>query len=210
MPSDDVRILIVGESPLARAGLAALLAIHPELTVVGQLAADAEFTTTAPAFRADAIVWDMGWDAQRALELLVDVKDSVAPVLALVADETRAGDTLSAGARGLLLQNTDSETLAIGLTAVARGLMVLPPDLASAALPGIVHSIAAPTETLTAREQEVLSLVAEGLPNKIIAARLGISEHTVKFHVNAVMTKLGAQSRTEAVVMATRLGLIVL
>jgi DNA-binding NarL/FixJ family response regulator len=65
-------------------------------------------------------------------------------------------------------------------------------------------------EDLTPRELEVLGLLAEGLPNKAIGLRLGISEHTVKFHVNAVLGKLGAQSRTEAVVRATRLGLILL
>jgi DNA-binding NarL/FixJ family response regulator len=65
-------------------------------------------------------------------------------------------------------------------------------------------------EVLTPREQEVLQLLAEGLPNKTIADRLYISEHTVKFHVNAILSKLGAQSRTEAVVRATRLGLLLL
>jgi DNA-binding NarL/FixJ family response regulator len=65
-------------------------------------------------------------------------------------------------------------------------------------------------DALTPRELEVINLIAEGLPNKTIAGRLGISEHTVKFHVNAILTKLGAQSRTEAVVRATRMGLIAL
>jgi DNA-binding NarL/FixJ family response regulator len=65
-------------------------------------------------------------------------------------------------------------------------------------------------EALTPREQEVIQLLAEGLPNKTIADRLHISEHTVKFHVNAILSKLGAQSRTEAVVRATRLGLLLL
>jgi len=67
-----------------------------------------------------------------------------------------------------------------------------------------------PVDTLTPRESEVLHLIAEGLPNKQIAQKLSISEHTVKFHVNAILTKLGAQSRTEAVVRATRAGLIAL
>jgi DNA-binding NarL/FixJ family response regulator len=72
-------------------------------------------------------------------------------------------------------------------------------------------NVAAPSgEGLTARELEVLALVAEGLPNKLIAHRLGISDHTVKFHVNAVLAKLGAQSRTEAVVRAARRGMLVL
>ena len=67
-----------------------------------------------------------------------------------------------------------------------------------------------PVEDLTPRELEVVQLLAEGLPNKAIAKRLGVSDHTIKFHVNAILGKLGAQSRTEAVVRATRLGLIVL
>jgi two-component system nitrate/nitrite response regulator NarL len=71
-------------------------------------------------------------------------------------------------------------------------------------LPGL------PVEDLTPRELEVLQLLAEGLPNKAIGLRLSISEHTVKFHVNAILGKLGAQSRTDAVVRATRLGLIIL
>jgi DNA-binding NarL/FixJ family response regulator len=77
-------------------------------------------------------------------------------------------------------------------------------------LPRSERPAEAPAEALTPRELEVLQLLAEGLPNKTIARQLSISEHTVKFHLNAIMSKLGAQSRTEAVVRATRLGLIIL
>jgi DNA-binding NarL/FixJ family response regulator len=93
---------------------------------------------------------------------------------------------------------------------VALGLASLDPALAAALIPPQDQAPTPPAEELTPRELEVLRLVAQGLPNKAIAQRLEISEHTVKFHVNAILGKLGVQSRTEAVVHATRLGLILL
>jgi DNA-binding NarL/FixJ family response regulator len=161
-------------------------------------------------YAPDVLIWDTGWDAARALEQLAVTREAAPPILALLADAGRAADALSAGARGVLLQETDPEVLAAALAAAARGLTVLAPDLMPSPLLAPADDIVAATESLTPREVEVLSLLAEGLPNKNIASRLGISEHTVKFHVNAVMNKLGAQSRTEAVVRATRLGMIVL
>jgi DNA-binding NarL/FixJ family response regulator len=89
---------------------------------------------------------------------------------------------------------------------VQQGLVVLAPEFATAQLTLPPAASLPPGEALTPRELDVLQLLAEGLPNKTIADRLTISEHTVKFHVNALMGKLGAQSRTEAVVRAIRLG----
>ncbi len=209
MPFDDVRVLIVGESPLARAGLAALLANQTALVIVGQTAPDADLPPSLSAYQPDALVWDLGWDAQRALEALADARDIAPPILVLLADDTRAVDALNAGARGILSQNASVEWLTAALVAVARGLVVVSPQWMSAAISPTTAE-PSPADALTPRELEVLALVAEGLPNKTIAARLGISEHTVKFHINAVMGKLGAQSRTDAVVRATRLGLITL
>jgi DNA-binding NarL/FixJ family response regulator len=110
--------------------------------------------------------------------------------------------------------------LAAGLAAATHGLGVLDPPFIPAvapvtpddgtASPGGIHSSLALVEELTPRELEVLRLMAEGLPNKTIARQMEISEHTVKFHVNAILGKLGVTSRTEAVVRATRLGLILL
>jgi len=101
--------------------------------------------------------------------------------------------------------------LLAALQAVARGLAVFEPTL-SPVRPTPRASASTPTspEALTPREREVLSLLAEGLSNKAIADRLAISEHTAKFHVNAVLSKLGVQRRTEAVVRAARLGLVTL
>ena len=111
---------------------------------------------------------------------------------------------------GLLLGTLDPERLVSAMASVVRGLVVMEPELVGSIGQMDTALLEMPHEALTAREMEVLQLVAEGLPNKIIAARLNITDHTVKFHVNAIMTKLGVQSRTEAVVRATKLGLIIL
>ncbi|HZU97228.1 MAG TPA: helix-turn-helix transcriptional regulator, partial [Planctomycetota bacterium] len=126
-------------------------------------------------------------------------------VLALVADETGAARALAAGARGALLRDAGARRLAAALGACAQGLVVLDDTL-----PLVKREVPIAADTLTARELEVLQLVAQGLANKQISAQLGVSDHTAKFHVNAILAKLGARSRTEAVVRAAKLGLIVL
>lgn len=109
----------------------------------------------------------------------------------------------------MLLRDTGTAELAAAVHAL--GLKVLGPDLSTSFIPPVSEPFVYPTPSdITPREPEVLSLLAEGLPNKGIASHLGISEHTVNFHVNAILGKLGAQSRTEAVTLATRRGLIVL
>jgi two-component system nitrate/nitrite response regulator NarL len=194
------RVLIVAGDPLARAGLAALLAGQDGCTVVGQAAAD---DPNLDVYRPDVLIWDLGWDPDPAA--LPDLGEGGPPVLALLPDATDAVDAWTAGARGLLLRATDAVRLITAITAVCQGLAVL--DLALAgALP--LNRPRLPAADLTPREIEVLRLLAEGLSNKGIARRLSISDHTVKFHINAILGKLNAQSRTEAVVNAIRLGLI--
>jgi DNA-binding NarL/FixJ family response regulator len=107
-----------------------------------------------------------------------------------------------------LLRDAETEAIVAALSAAAQGLRVLVPTLADALGAGALPAGSPAIEELTVREREVLALLAQGLPNKAIAQRLAISEHTVKFHINGLMGKLGAQSRTEAVVLAMRLGLV--
>jgi DNA-binding NarL/FixJ family response regulator len=213
----DTRVLIVADDPLARTGLAALLADQPGCLVLGQVAEEADLSAALDVYRPEVVVWDLGWDPApdddsppTSMERLTEVGDAGLPVVVLISDETQALEAQMAGARGLLLRDTSAERLVAALTAVARDLVVFDPPLAAPVLGARDPSSPTPVEDLTPRELEVLGLLAEGLPNKAIARRLGISEHTVKFHVNAVLGKLGAQSRTEAVVRATRLGLILL
>jgi DNA-binding NarL/FixJ family response regulator len=206
-----LRVLIVAGDPLARAGLAALLAAQPGLAVAGQAAPGAELPAALEAYRPQALVWDLGWDAATALDALAALPEDAAPSLALLPDDTHAAAARAAGARGLLLRDASGDTLAAALLGIVQGLVVLDPALAGVVPEGRPPGQPpAPAADLTPRELEVLRLLAEGLPNKAIAAHLGISEHTVKFHVNSILGKLGAQSRTEAVARATRLGLVLL
>jgi DNA-binding NarL/FixJ family response regulator len=207
-----LRVLVVAGNPLARAGLAGLLASDPTFAVVGQVALEDSLESAIDVHRPDVIVCDLGYDAPRAAERLHDAADGPA-VLALVSDSAAAAEAapalFGAGVRGVLAQDTDGEALAAALRAIGRGLTVFGPEIALALLPRAAASAEAGSNVgFTPREREVLSLVAEGLPNKQIARQLHISEHTVKFHINALLTKLGAASRTEAVVRASRLGLI--
>jgi len=212
MPSieGDLRVLIVADDPLARAGLAALLADQPGLAVVGQAAGRADLASELEVYRPDVVLWDLGWNVVPALERLADLMEVGPPVVALLPDSSHAAEAWSAGARGLLLRDAGVSALLAGLRAAHEGLMVIAPEISAAVPRARGHEPVSLAEELTPREREVLKLLAEGLPNKSIAKRLGISEHTVKFHVNAIMGKLGAQSRTEAVIIATHLGLVLL
>jgi two-component system, NarL family, nitrate/nitrite response regulator NarL len=151
-------------------------------------------------------VWDAGASAA-SFERLVETPAASLRVLAVLADESQALEALGAGARGVVLRDVGASRLVAAVRAVAEGLMVLDAGAAESVLRPRPPASAA-VEPLTPREQEVLQLLAQGLPNKLIAARLGISDHTVKFHVNAILGKLGAQSRTEALAQAARLGLV--
>ena len=204
----DLRVLVVARDHLARAGLAALLEEQTGCTVVGRVDGLETIASHGDLYRADAIVWDMSGSADGLPEHVVDPDDTGPPMVALAADEVGASDAWAAGARGVLPRDVAPGTLATTLEAVSRGLIVADPSLSSH-VPS-VREQSTPLADVSPRELQVLGLMAEGLPNKTIAVRLGISEHTVKFHVNAVLNKLGAHSRTEAVTRATRMGLIVL
>ena len=200
-----LRLHIVADDPLVRAGLAQLLADAPDCQVSAQ-------TSLAEAFDAqddrqlDAIIWDVGWNAD---DNWPDWSEIGLPVIALLADEADVTAVWTTGVNALLNRQVEGDTLMAAVKTAVHGLTILDPALAQSLLltPALTPPI---TEDLTPRELEALQLMAQGLTNKAIAQRLDISAHTVKFHVSAIMSKLGAQSRTEAVVRATRMGLIML
>ena len=205
----QIQLLLVADDPLARAGLGAILAGQPAVAVAGQTGS-ADLAAAQHAFLPEVVVWDLGWEPARrmaALSAFADA-DAAPPVIALLATPDAASAALAAGARGLLPRDVDGAQIAAAAAAVAQGLLVFGADLV--ALPPALAQDGELVEPLSPRELEVLRRMAEGLANKQIARELEISEHTVKFHVNAVLGKLGAQSRTEAVVRATRAGLILL
>jgi DNA-binding NarL/FixJ family response regulator len=195
-----VPVLLVGDDPLAREGLAARLAGRADVSVIEQAGSD---EAGADATAAAAILWDLG--ASGGGEGLA--RRGSAPVVALAPTEGAAAEALRAGARAVLFRGATADSIAAALVGAAHGLAVLDPALADGWLRPPEDG---PAGGLTAREGEVLALLAEGLSNKAIAARLAISEHTAKFHVNAILAKLGAESRAAAIVKAARLGLVVL
>jgi DNA-binding NarL/FixJ family response regulator len=130
----------------------------------------------------------------------------------VLAPDAPAGalDLLRAGAHAVLSRAADAAEIAVALAAVRRGLCVLPRDAPPADAQARTLPAAGTDTTLTARERDVLAALADGLSNKAIARRLGISFHTVKFHVAGILAKLDADSRTEAVTKAAQLGLVML
>jgi DNA-binding NarL/FixJ family response regulator len=217
-----IRVLIVAASPLARAGLAGILGQIDDIDVIGQTDGEA-LAGMLSVYRPHILIWDMGYEAARAVDQIIDLPSSqLVPILALIApprgDDADIVDRLlggmsAYGVRGILPHNSGAHVIAGTLRALADELIVLHPSVVTTVFERAFNQqtdAAASQTVLTPREREVLHLIAEGLPNKAIALQLRITEHTVKFHINAILTKLGAQSRTEAVVRATRLGLIAL
>jgi two-component system nitrate/nitrite response regulator NarL len=210
----DLRVMVVADDSLSRAGLAALLGSQPGLLLTGQAPGGAGLREAIDVYQPHVVLWDTGWDPGPALQRFGEMRDQGntpdLPWVLLLSDASHSAEAWALGFRALLTRAADPDRLTAALHSAATGLAVLDPALAASLISSRTEVPAAPAEALTPREVEVLRLMAEGLPNKAIARQLGISEHTVKFHVNAILGKLGVESRTEAVVRATRLGLILL
>jgi len=194
--SDPIKVALLTDDPLLRAGVSSLLAQLGSIEVVERDA-------------AEVALWDAGVDASKTLARLTELRSLDIPVVAVVGDSAHVAPAIAAGARGVVLRDQVGPGIHAALAAVRSGLTVMDTALAESLVP----SQPAPREPkgrgeLTERERQVVQLLAEGLSNKLIADRLGISDHTAKFHVNGVMMKLGASTRTEAVVEAMRRGMI--
>jgi len=203
-----IRVLIAASSAVIRAGLAALL-VSEGMEVVGNAATLDEVATLAQDAPVDVLVAELDgpgdeFPTELAAVLLMD------PPLPEWAVEALRG-----GVRGLLPRQVDAAELAGAVRAAAAGLVTVHPQFLDELLTSSSGSVRGllplrPGQSLSPREIEVLRMLADGLGNKIIAHRLGISEHTVKFHVASIMAKLDAGSRTEAVTQGVRRGLIML
>ena len=201
-----IRVLVTGESELERAGLEALLASRGHVAVAGGSPSLAQALRRLDETAPDVVLalLERGADVPR-LALPPDAAART-PALAILAEAVRA---VRAGARAVLPRTASADAIVAAVEAAAAGLVVLPADVLVEA-PQAMTTRAAPPAALTAREAQVLALLAEGLVNKEIAARLGISRHTVKTHLAALFHKLGVTTRAEAVAAGARAGVILL
>jgi NarL family two-component system response regulator LiaR len=202
-----IRVLLVDDHPVVRQGLRALLSTHEGIEVVGEADDGEAAVAAAERFSPDVVLMDVvmpGMDGVEALRLIGERRPQTRVVmLTSYADERRAMEAVDAGASGFLLKDASPRDVAAAIRAAHRGEAVLHPAVAAKLLAERRRPPAAHAD-LTARELEVLRLIARGLQNKQIAAQLHLSEKTVKTHVSAILRKLDVTDRTQAAMYAVR------
>jgi DNA-binding NarL/FixJ family response regulator len=206
-----IRILVADDHPIVREGLSAILSTQPDFAVVGEAGSGAETIQQALALQPDILLLDLAMPDLDGVAVLQRLRAEQVPTRAIVftafdTDERIVG-AVQAGARGYLLKGTPRDEIFRAIRVVHAGGSLLEPLVATKLLRQVSRR-SPPSPELTAREHEVLDLLARGQPNKTIARALGISERTVKFHVTALMQKLGARNRTEVVTLAAQQGLV--
>lgn len=215
MPS----VMVHSANSIVQAGLESIISTHPSLSVVGGAVRSASLLQRVEELQPDVVLLEwLGEDDEPLWETLDTLSTRLShPAVIILADYEegdRAVDALNKGVRAILPLSASTDEIIATVVAVATGLVVLLPDLLEDLLPQNQQSVPAlstsPIQALTPREIEVLGMLALGVGNKTIASRLTISEHTVKFHVSSIFSKLNVSSRTEAVALGARLGLIML
>ena len=210
-PASRIRIFVVDDHPVVRAGLVTILGTQPDFVVVGE-AEDADTAINRLlTLRPDVLLLDLEMPGGDGVDVLNRARESGSDARALVFTAFDADDRIlaavRAGAQGYLLKGAPREELFRAIRVVHAGGSLLEPVVASKLLRQVRHPTT-PDVRITARELEVLRLVARGRQNKEIARDLAVTERTVKFHLSALMRKLGVSNRVEAVSAAIRLGLI--
>jgi DNA-binding NarL/FixJ family response regulator len=201
-----IRVVIVDDHAMLRAGLEQLLAGEPDLEVVGTAADGGEAVDLVRRSRPDVVLMDLqmpGLDGVSATSQIVGEQLADVLVLTSYSDAERIVGALDAGALGYLLKDADPDEVLRGIRTVARGESPINPRAARELL-GVRRTASAATADLTPRETEVLALVRQGLANKQIARRLGISERTVKAHLTSTFQRIGVADRTQAALWAER------
>ncbi|TFC83271.1 response regulator transcription factor [Cryobacterium cheniae] len=204
-----VRVLIADDHPIMRTGLQALFETEPSITVVGAVGTPEQAVSEAARLRPDVVLMDLqfngefrGADATRSIRAVPDP-----PAVLILTNYDTDRDIITAiegGAAGYLLKDTSPDDLLAAIAAAAAGQSALAPAVASRLLSRVRQS----SRALSARELEVLTLVAEGRSNTEVARHLHLSETTVKSHLAHIYPKLGVSSRTAAVAAARQSGLI--
>ncbi len=205
-----IRVLLVDDHDIVREGLRMFLSRDPELAVVGEAADGEEAVHLARQLRPDVVLMDLLMPVMDGITAIAAIRSELpeTEIIALtsVLESDAVIDAVKAGAIGYLLKDTHAAELQRAIKAAAQGQVQIAPK-AAAFLMHKVRSNEKP-ENLTEREIEVLRLLAQGMSNKEIARSLQIVEDTAKVHVRNILAKLGAQSRTQAVLSAMRLGIV--
>ena len=206
----SVRIVVTDDHSVVRQGLRMFLELDRELEIVGEAANGAEAVELAKSLEPDVVLMDLLMPVMDGISAITEIRAQAPGVeimaLTSVLEDASVVGAIRAGAIGYLLKDTNAEELRLAVKAAAAGQVQLAPE-AAVRLMREVRAPEAP-EALTGRETDVLRLLADGQSNKEIAANLSIGEKTVKTHVSNILTKLGVQSRTQAVLAAMRSGLI--
>jgi DNA-binding NarL/FixJ family response regulator len=211
-----IRILVVDDHPIVRDGLRAVLSTEPDLQVAGEAGDGAEALRRVEELRPDVVLLDLAMPQLDGVGVLLELRrrGSTPPVIVFTAFDTdeRIVDAVRAGARGYMLKGAPRNELFAAIRIVHSGGSLLQPLVATRLIEhmqgGGASAHAPLVEALSSRELEVLRLLAAGQTNRQIAERLFVTERTVKFHVSAILAKLGAGNRTEAVAFANQRGLL--
>jgi two-component system, NarL family, response regulator YdfI len=210
-----IRVLVKAKSAVTRAGLETLVRGDPRFALVGEGYRDGDILRAFREYTPEVLLLDLPSAAlPQNLQAILHQPGAPAIVM-LIANLARSElrHTLQAGVHAILLADSAPREIFSALEAAAVGLAVISPEVLDSLLPAPAEAVPDDLpvgEPLTARESEILSLLADGAGNKEIASRLRISEHTVKFHVSSILAKLGAATRTEAVSRGYKEGLIIL
>ena len=203
-----IRVVIADDHAVVRAGLAQLLQTFADVELVGSAVNGDEAVALSAERRPDVVLMDLEMPVLDGIEATRRIRatqpDVAVVVLTSFSDRERILSALDAGAAGYLLKDAEPDALARAIEAAARGEAPLDPKAARALLSA--RRTPSPVDALSDREREVLALVAEGLPNKLVAQRLGISEKTVKAHLTSIYRQIGVTDRTQAALWAQRHG----
>jgi two-component system, NarL family, response regulator YdfI len=207
-----IRVLIVDDHLVVREGLRAILATAPDIALVGEAVDGAQAIQLARELVPDVVLMDLrmpGLDGIRAVEQIkaYDAEIEVV-ILTTYDDDEYIVRGLCAGARGYLLKDTKRQALFETIRAAARGESLLPPAILEKVVSHLAEPRAPASTDLSQRERQVLELMGQGATNREIAVELRIAERTVKAHITNVFNKLGVNSRTEAVAVAIRDGIL--
>ncbi|NIV30750.1 MAG: response regulator [Anaerolineae bacterium] len=210
--SAPIRVVIADDHLLVREGLRSVLGIADDILLVGEASDGAEAIELAGTLSPEVMLMDLRMPRVDGMEAIRQIKARY-PAIEIVILTTYEDDAhilqgLGAGARGYLLKDTGRNALFDAVRAAARGESLLPPEVLAALLAHSKAQERAEGEGLSQREQEVLRLLVTGAANREIAMQLNVTQRTVKAHVTSILNKLGVSSRTEAVAVAIRTGLV--